>query len=169
MSRYRLLGVVAASLLACSCGVSETHRVDVKGGDGNLVWLTSIDVAQKVAAEKRLPILVDFSGSDWCGWCIKLDKEVFSQAAFQKYAKDNLVLLLLDFPQSKPQSDAEKAANRALMEKYGVQGFPTVLLLDASGKELARTGYMRGGAEGYVGHLKELIGKKSEYERKGER
>lgn len=162
MNRYWWMGVVVASLLSCSCGVSETRVADVKGGDGDSAWLTSMDAAMKVAAEKGLPILADFSGSDWCGWCIKLDKEVFSQAAFQKYAKDKLVLLLVDFPQGKQQSDAEKTANRALMEKYGVQGFPTVLLLDATGKELARTGYKAGGAEAYVGHLKGLMGKKAE-------
>lgn len=129
----------------------------VRGGDE---WLTDFEAAKKNAAEKKLPILVDFSGSDWCGWCIKLEKEVFSRKEFKRYAKDSLVLFLADFPSRKKQSETVKKQNRALAEKYGVRGYPTVLLLDADGKVLARTGYRKGGAKGYVKHLKKLLGKK---------
>ena len=134
--------------------VAENGSVSEKGGD---VWLTDFEAAKKLAAEKNLPILVDFSGSDWCGWCIKLDNEVFSQDAFKAYAKDNLVLFLADFPNSKPQPAEVKEQNEALAEKYGIRGFPTVLLLDAEGNVLNRTGYQRGGAEKYVEHIKELL------------
>lgn len=120
-------------------------------------WLTDFEAAKKQAAEKNLPILADFSGSDWCGWCIKLDNEVFSQDAFRKYAEDNLVLFLADFPNSKPQTSEVKAQNEALAQKYGIRGFPTVLLLDATGNVLAQTGYQAGGAEAYVEHIKELL------------
>lgn len=120
-------------------------------------WLTDFDKAQKMAADKKLPILADFSGSDWCGWCIKLDKEVFSQKAFQDYAKTNVVLLLVDFPNAKKQSTEEKKKNQALADKYGVRGFPTVLLLKADGSVIAQTGYREGGAEKYVDHLKEVL------------
>ena len=124
------------------------------GGEG---WLTDLAAAKKLAAEKNLPILVDFSGSDWCGWCIKLDKEVFSQEAFKAYAAENLVLLLLDFPRRKELPAEQRQQNNMLMKQYGVEGFPTVLLLDKDGKEIARTGYQEGGPEAYVKHLKELI------------
>jgi protein disulfide-isomerase len=73
-------------------------------------WLTNLDDALKIAEKDNKVILMDFSGSDWCGWCIKLDKEVFSQAAFKDYAKDNLVLVLVDFPRKKELPAAEKAA-----------------------------------------------------------
>ena len=121
-----------------------------------VTWLTDFEAARKLAEEKKLPILADFSGSDWCGWCIKLHNEVFSQNEFKKYAKDNFVLLLVDFPSRKEQSEAEKKKNQALAQKYGVQGFPTVLLLDAKGKVIGRTGYQRGGPSAYVDHLKKL-------------
>jgi thioredoxin-related protein len=124
------------------------------GGDG---WLTDLAAAQKLAAEKNRPILVDFSGSDWCGWCIKLDKEVFSQEAFKAYADENLVLLMLDFPRRKELPAEQRQQNNMLMRQYGVEGFPTVLLLDKDGKEIARTGYREGGPAAYVKHLKELI------------
>ena len=133
-----LLGVV-------SCAVA---------GDG---WLIDFEKAKEEAAERNVPILIDFSGSDWCGWCIKLDNEVFSQSEFKAYAKDNLVLFLADFPNSKPQSAEVKSQNEKLSKKYGAQYFPTVILVDAEGKELERTGYKPGGAAAYVEHLKSLL------------
>jgi thioredoxin-related protein len=99
--------------------------------------------------------MLDFTGSDWCGWCIKLKKEVFSQEAFQEYAESELVLVELDFPRNKLQSDELKAQNQALAQKYGVRGFPTIILLSPEGELIARTGYRPGGAEAYVAHLKE--------------
>jgi thioredoxin-related protein len=122
-------------------------------------WMRDFDAAKQKAKETNRPILADFSGSDWCGWCIKLDKEVFSQDAFKEYAKENLVLLLLDFPRRTELPKAEAEQNQKLSEEYGIRGFPTVLVLDAEGKELARTGYQRGGAETYVKHLSELVKK----------
>jgi thioredoxin-related protein len=98
-----------------------------------------------------------FSGSDWCGWCKKLDREVWAQPAFKDYAKDNVVLFLADFPRSKELDAKTAEQNKDLATTYSVEGFPTVLLVDSKGKELARTGYKPGGAEKYVEHLKGLI------------
>jgi protein disulfide-isomerase len=86
-----------------------------------------------------------------------LDSEVFSQPEFKEYASKNLVLLLLDFPRRKPQSQSVTRQNESLAREFSVEGFPTVLILDAQGKELARTGYRSGGAAEYVKHLKSLI------------
>ena len=122
-------------------------------------WLTDFEAARKEAAKRNVPILADFSGSDWCGWCIRLDREVFSKPAFKKFAKEKLVLFLADFPSRKEQPPALKAQNEKLATRYKIEGFPTVLLLDATGKELARTGYQAGGAEAYVKHLAKLIPK----------
>jgi len=120
-------------------------------------WLTDFNQAKKEAAEKKLPILADFSGSDWCGWCIKLDKEVFSQKEFKAFAKDRVVLFRADFPRAKELKAEIKAQNEQLSKTYGIKGFPTVLLLDADGKVIARTGYRRGGAGAYVEHLEKLL------------
>jgi protein disulfide-isomerase len=124
---------------------------------GEATWTDDYAAAMKLAKETGRPILADFSGSDWCGWCIKLDKEVFSKPEFAAYAKDNLVLLMLDFPQDKEQTAAVKEQNAKLSEQFGIQGFPTVLILDADGKEIARTGYQSGGAASYVDHIKSLL------------
>jgi thioredoxin-related protein len=123
-------------------------------------WSTDFEQAKKTAAEKKLPILMDFSGSDWCIWCQRLDSEVFGQKAFKDYAKDNLVLFLADFPMRAKQADELRVQNRKLQSSYRVAGYPTVILVNAHGEETARTGYVKGGAEAYVAHLKELLGAK---------
>lgn len=120
-------------------------------------WMTDFEKATAKAKEENKHVLIDFSGSDWCGWCIKLDKEVFSKKAFKDYAKDNLVLLLVDWPQSTTDSKEVQAKSKPIMKKYGIQSFPTVLILSPDGKTLAKTGYQDGGAEAYVEHIKKLI------------
>lgn len=122
-------------------------------------WETDFDLAKKRAKEENKSILVDFTGSDWCGWCIKLKKEVFDLPAFQEYAKKNLIMVELDFPKTKPQPDKEKEQNKKLQEEYKIQGFPTIILLNSKGKEVARTGYQAGGPEKYVEHVKGLLKK----------
>ena len=89
--------------------------------------------------------------------CIKLDKEVFSQEAFQNYAAEALVLVELDFPRGKDQSAKLKAQNKALAEKYGIRGFPTILILSPEGELIEKTGYRRGGAESYVEHIMDIL------------
>jgi len=123
-------------------------------------WTQDYDKALEYAAKSKRPILLDFTGSDWCGWCIKLHDEVFVKDAFKAYADKNLVLVELDFPRSKPQSDEVKKRNRALAQKYGVRGFPTIVVLDSTGKKvLGRTGYVRGGPDAFIAEVKKIIGK----------
>jgi protein disulfide-isomerase len=104
-------------------------------------------------ADKKM-VLMDFTGSDWCGWCMKFDKETLSKDEFAEYAKSHLELVVVDFPNKKPQSDALKAANRALGDKYGVDGYPTFVVLNADGKEIGRqVGYSPGGPEAFIAKL----------------
>jgi thioredoxin-related protein len=124
---------------------------------GSESWETDFAKAKAKAAEKNLPILVVFSGSDWCGWCQKLEREVWGKDEFKTFAAEALVLFLADFPQKAKLSEVLDKQNKELADKYGVKGFPTVILLDKEGKEKARTGYKPGGAEEYVKHLKTLI------------
>ncbi|MBR4171193.1 MAG: thioredoxin family protein [Kiritimatiellae bacterium] len=122
-------------------------------------WLDSFENAKKEAEKSKVPIFALFTGSDWCPWCVKLHNEVLESKEFKKYAKENLVLFIADFPQSKKISDKVKRQNQKLAKDYGVRGYPTVLLIDAEGKELARTGYKQGGGKAYVEHLKSLLEK----------
>ena len=115
------------------------------------------DEALAEAGKSGKLVYACFSGSDWCGWCKRLDKEVFSKEKFLKGVKDDFVLLYVDSPSDKELlSERAKEANPKLVEKYGIQGFPTALILDAEGKIVAKTGYRRGGPAKYVKHLKAL-------------
>lgn len=112
-------------------------------------WLEDIEEAKRLSKSTGKPILASFSGSDWCGWCIRLNREVFSTSSFATWARDNVILLDVDFPR-RGLSAAQKKKNRALQERYGVRGFPTVLFLNADGKVLARSGYREGGASAWT-------------------
>ena len=101
--------------------------------------------------------MVDFTGSDWCGWCIKLKDEVFDKEAFRSEAPKRFVLVELDFPHEKELSKELKAQNEKLQQEFKIQGYPTILMLDAEGKLIGRTGYRPGGPEEYVKHLAEMV------------
>lgn len=120
-------------------------------------WTENWDLALSAAKELKRPVLVNFTGSDWCSWCIRLVNEVFSKDEFQSYAKENLILLKLDFPKNIAQTEALKKQNDTLQKQFGIQGFPTILLIDSEGKEINRTGYQQGGAVSYVKHLQGLL------------
>lgn len=126
----------------------------LRAADGN--WQTDPAKALADAKGTKKLVLMDFTGSDWCSWCMKLNKEVFSQPEFQQYAKDNLVLVELDFPRGKPQSDEEKARNEALAKKYRIEGFPTIVVLNSEGKQVGQLGYMPGGSAAFIDALKKL-------------
>jgi protein disulfide-isomerase len=119
------------------------------------LWSTDYTTSIAQAASQKKPVLLEFTGSDWCPPCMKQNKDVFEQPAFEEFAKNNLVLVKLDFPRSKPQDPEIKQRNQQLAAQYQVQGFPTVILLNAEGKELAReVGYKGGGVPGFIDWVK---------------
>ena len=141
--------MLASLLLALTASLSTA------AGDE---WMTDFEAAKQKAAAENKDLLVDFTGSDWCGWCIKLVDEVFKHDAFKKGVADNFVLVEIDFPQDKSKLDeATQKQNEMLKEKYSIQGFPTILLLDDQGRPYARTGYQAGGPEKYLTHLDGLL------------
>jgi len=152
MSRwnYGFLAVAAAALLSLFtlAGFAD---------DDPSLWETKFEDAKTKAKADHKLLLVDFTGSDWCGWCIKLKQEVFDQEAFKKEAPQKFVLVELDFPRMKQLPDDLKAQNDQLAQRFDVSGFPTILLLDADGQLIARTGYRPGGPEEYLKHLAEFV------------
>src|SRR3981081_475053 len=107
-------------------------------------WQTDYAKALAMARSQIKRVLLDFTGSDWCGPCIQLRKRVFSRPDFSAYANKNLVLVEIDYPQRKKQSDELKKQNEKLSKQYGIdeKGFPTIMLLDPLGKVLREvTGY----------------------------
>ncbi|RYD42914.1 MAG: thioredoxin family protein, partial [Verrucomicrobiaceae bacterium] len=143
-----------AAVVALNCS-----GIALAGGEG---WTSDFEAAKKEAADSKKDLLIDFTGSDWCGWCIKLNKEVFSHEPFKAGVKDTFVLVELDYPKDQSKlSEATIKQNEELGKKYQVAGYPTILLCDASGKPYAATGYKAGGPEEYVKQLNELQKKKT--------
>lgn len=128
----------------------------LKVSAAELEWMTDLPKAQARAKEEKKLVMMNFTGSDWCGWCIKLDKEVFSKPEFAEYAKQNLVLVEVDFPTQKKQSAALKKANEALEKKYKVEGYPTIIVLSSEGKKVGELGYMKGGPKAFTAELEKL-------------
>ncbi len=139
----KLLLPLVAGLLA----FTFTARAD-------LSWGTDLPAALAQAKKEKKLVVMDFTGSDWCGWCIKLKKEVFDTADFAKYAKENLVLVEVDFPSKKKLSAELKKANDALKDKYEANGYPTIVVLNGEGKQVwKQVGYMAGGPKAWTEKL----------------
>ena len=138
------------SLLAVLLASQMTVLAEVK-------WSTDLPAAQTEAKKDKKLVLVNFTGSDWCGWCKKLQAEVFTTKEFDTFAKGKLVLVEIDFPNQKKQSAELKKANAALQEKYKASGFPTIVALNGEGKEVWRqVGYMPGGPKAWIAKLESL-------------
>jgi thioredoxin-related protein len=135
-------------------GLLGLHVSLFAGGDH---WQTDFAAAKAQAKAEQKPLLLNFTGSDWCGWCIKLDREVFSQKTFRDYAAESLVLVEIDFPRRKQVSPELKQQNEALAKEYGIRGFPTIVILSPDGGLMKKTGYKSGGAEAYVEHIQGIL------------
>src|SRR6267154_642423 len=117
----------------------------LRAGAEELNWTTDVPKAQATAKAENKLVMMDFTGSDWCGWCIRLNKEVFSKPEFVEYAQKNLVAVEVDFPRMKKMTEEQKKANQALQEKYKIEGYPTIIVLNGEGEKVGQLGYMPGG------------------------
>ncbi|CAM4072357.1 thioredoxin family protein [Flavobacterium sinopsychrotolerans] len=122
-----------------------------------LVWETNVTKAMAISTETKKPLLLFFTGSDWCGWCIRLQKEVLKTPEFAAWAKENVVLVELDYPRKAPQTEDIKKQNNELQMAFGIQGFPTIILANATTKEgkvnfegIGSTGYVAGGPSAWL-------------------
>ena len=136
--------------------IAATAMISTTAFAGGEHWTDNFSEAQATAAEGDKDLLLDFTGSDWCGWCIKLNEEVFSHDEFNEFADSNFVLVELDYPNRKELAEEVVEQNAELQTRYDVSGFPTIILADAAGRPYAQTGYQAGGPEAYVAHLQEL-------------
>lgn len=139
--------------------LSTTHLHAEESGPV-AAWGTDFSVALKQSEESGKPVLANFTGSDWCVWCVRLKKDLFDTSEFVAFADEALILLEVDFPSRKPIDPDLAAANRELAEKFGVEGFPTLLILDGKGNELGRhVGYFKGGVEAFSSYIRSLTDK----------
>mgnify|MGYP001064764602 FL=1 len=128
---------IAVTLLFGLC-IAQDKKQDV--------WMTDFAAATAKAKAENKDLLVDFTGSDWCGWCIKLDAEVFSHEEFQQAAQKNFVLVKIDIRQDKSGMSKELIAqNDALVFRFGINNFPTLLMLDSETNVYDMLGYQKGG------------------------
>lgn len=131
----------------------------------DLTWQTDMNKAIEISKKSKKPLFLFFTGSDWCGWCIRLQKEVFKTPEFSKWAKKNVVLVELDFPRNKPLSPAIQKQNSELQQTFSVQGYPTVWFVKPSkngGKinleKLGSSGYLAGGPTTWIPNANQILG-----------
>lgn len=164
-STHAFLSLLAGSLLLTGCNVetpetetSQTETPKPTQTTQTTLWQIDYDAARKQAAAENKYLLVSISGLDWCHWCIQLEEEVFSKPEFVSYARKNLVPVLLDFNSyGKPSAAEFSEQHEQLLRSFGIQGFPTVLILNPQGDIVHRTGYQPGGAETYVTMIQDII------------
>ena len=121
-------------------------------------WWTDFDKAKTIAARDGKALMVNFTGSDWCGFCIKLEGEVFSKSEFKDWADEKVVKVKVDFPQSKVQPQWEIAQNQKLQEKYQIQGYPTIVFMNSEGKVYGESGYLpEPGAKAWTAYADKIL------------
>lgn len=140
------IDVYQAEASAATDDAAAPSKPAAAGTWGAGTWHTSWEAASQAARSSNKPILINFTGSDWCGWCKRLKAEVFDTEEFRAWAGQRVVLLEVDFPKRKPQSPQEKAANQALAKKFKVSGYPSIYFANAKGDpQGTRFGYYEGG------------------------
>jgi protein disulfide-isomerase len=144
---FLLLTVLSIS---CQMDTSSTQSPEK-------LWQTKVQDAIELSKDTGKPIFAFFTGKEWCSWCKKLDRQVLSQDAFIAYAKENLILLELDFPRGRRDLPKDQLI---LAQKFRIQGYPTVILMDAETNLLGQTGYEAMSPEQYVNHIQTFIKKK---------
>jgi thiol-disulfide isomerase/thioredoxin len=119
-------------------------------------WTANYTAALEKAKLEKRNVFLFFTGSDWCGWCMRLQKEILTTPEFMRYADEKLVLVELDFPNRKPIPPGVKLQNQNLARKFGIRGYPTVIVLNSEGKPVGKLGYMEGGPAPFVSELKKM-------------
>jgi protein disulfide-isomerase len=132
----------------------------------DLFWETNINKAIETSNKTGKPMLLFFTGSDWCGWCIRLQNEVLKTSEFAVWAAENVVLVELDYPRRTEQAESIRKQNAELQQSFQVQGYPTIWLTNASKKDgktnfeqLGNTGYVAGGPTAWLAGANEILGK----------
>lgn len=155
MTKYRLM----ALCLLLMTFVSSSAQAE------GISWLTNYEEAIHQSKQQSKPLLLFFTGSDWCTWCNKLEEETFKTQDFADQAANHFIFLKLDFPVQKELSPAQIEQNRQLQEKFDIRSFPTVIILDADQQQIGITGYRPGGGKSYANYLNNMMHDYSAYQR----
>lgn len=155
--------LIATVVVVCAFVLSAQRRkasdeLILPTGAARVEWLTDFKTAQQRALAENKPLLIDFTGSDWCPPCMILDRQVFSQPEFADYAAQNLILLKVDFPRRKPLSVEDQAENDALARRFAIRGFPTILAMGADGKLKGQVPTsLFNGPGGFIASLEQIL------------
>lgn len=129
-----------------------------------LTWQTDMKKAMEISKKSKKPLFLFFTGSDWCGWCMRLQKEVFKTPEFEKWAKKNVILVELDYPRQTPQKPEIQKQNMELQQSFAIQGYPTVWFVNASKKDgkinlekIGSTGYVAGGPTAWLAAADQIL------------
>ncbi len=132
-----------------------------------LIWHTDVNKASELSIKNKKPLMLFFTGSDWCGWCIRLQKEVFKTPEFIKWANENVTLVELDFPRRKQLEPTLAQQNKSLEQMFAIRCYPTVWFVKpalADGKitfdRLGSTGYVANGPQGWLPGANQILAKK---------
>jgi len=146
--------------------IAFTVNAEPQAVSSKINWITSYEDAVNQSKATSKPILLFFTGSDWCSWCHKLEAEVLNTPQFAESASSKFIFVLLDFPMSSKLSPTLTAQNKQLQKKYDVRGFPSIILLDSKGQKIGATGYRAGGGKQYAEHLFKMLSDFSGYQQK---
>lgn len=144
-------------MAASICPVRAEPTAAAQPAQGQIQWYTNYNQAVQVAQQKKLPILLFFTGSDWCGWCKKMVSEIFSSPDFVQSVGHSFVFVDIDFPMNKKLPSDLAQQNNQLKDKYGVSGYPTIVILSPDQKVITKTGYRQGGGRAYADYLKQFL------------
>lgn len=152
--KLALLGLVLFSATSTgSFAVVAAAAAENAPSQDSLVWQTDYAAALKQAKAENRRVFLFFTGSDWCVWCKRLNKEILSTPEFARYSKEKLILVELDFPKKRKLPAMVKNQNAKLADKYKIEGYPTVIVLDSSGTKLGEMGYQEGGPGPFLASL----------------
>jgi len=155
-----LLPLVFAALCGAAHAADPAPKADPATKTGETAtdpWFTDYAKAQAQSRKDKKPIVIFFTGSDWCGWCKKLDGQILSTDTFKTWATKNVVLMKADFPHKTKLPAAEAAQNEKLSNQYHIEGFPTILVVDSHGKLYGESGYKDLTPDAYVKELDAMI------------
>lgn len=164
LSIVALLGFSSFNVQAqpMKSGIAKPYKASMDG------WLVSLEEANALSEKTGLPIMANFTGTDWCGWCIKLRREVFDTQEFKNWAKENVILLELDFPRKFQLPENIRAQNQQMQQALGVRGYPTIWFFTLTNNDkgqvningLGKTGYVKGGTSAFIKVAETQMGSK---------
>ena len=162
MKKVFLLALMSTTLLYAQSyqdhsngNTDDSHKAQA---GGKVTWVDNFEQAMQSASKSNKPIILYFTGSDWCGWCKKMDQEVFSSPAFAEEVGHKFVFVKVDFPMNSKLPEAQARQNAQLKQRYGVTGYPTIVIVDSKGGFIGETGYRSGGGKAYAQWLEQFLG-----------